>query len=167
VVLALGTPAAAPGHVLGAAIDGWATAAPSTAGPGVTAARVDATDPAPELVVSLPSFDVSASHDLLAEADLFGLRTASRDGTFPGISPVDLVVSSARQAAVASFTALGFQAATVTALAMHPLGFQQPSTRRLRVTVTFDRPFGFFAVHRPTGLVLVAGWITAPTGWTP
>jgi hypothetical protein len=167
VVLALGTAAAPAGDVLAAAIDGRATAAPSSAGPGVAAAQVDATDPAPELVVSLPSFDVSASHDLLAEADLFGLRTASRDGTFPGISPVDLVVSSARQEAVASFTALGFQAATVTALTMVPLGFQQPHTRRLRVTVTFDRPFGFLAVHRPTGLILVAGWVTAPAPWEP
>ncbi|WP_327009209.1 hypothetical protein OHA72_19360 [Dactylosporangium sp. NBC_01737] len=117
--------------------------------------------------MSLPSFDVTASHDLLARADLFGLRTASRDGTFPGISPVDLAVTSARQQAVASFTALGFRAATVTALAMYPLAFRPPTTRRLRVTVTFDRPFGFFSVHRPTGLVLVAGWVTDPTGWTP
>jgi hypothetical protein len=28
--------------------------------------------------------------------------------------------------------------------------------------VTFDRPFGFLAVHRPTGLVVVAGWVAAP-----
>lgn len=163
--LVMGTAAAAPGSVLAAGIDGWATSTPSTAGPGVDAREVDATDPAPELVLSLPSFDVAASHDLLAGPDLFGLRTASRDGTFPGISPVDLVVSSARQEALAKFTALGFQAATVTALAMYPLAFQQRSTRRLRVTVTFDRPFGFFAVHRPTGLVLVAGWVSDPTGW--
>ncbi|MEV4508973.1 serpin family protein [Dactylosporangium sp. NPDC049525] len=165
--LAIGAGDAAPGSVLAAGIDGWARSSPSTHGPGVTAEEVDATDPAPELMVSLPSFDVSASHDLLAEAGLFGLRTASRDGTFPGISPVDLVVSSARQQAVASFTALGFRAATVTSLAMHPLAFQPPRTRRLRVTVAFDRPFGFFAVHRPTGLVLVAGWVTDPTGWRP
>lgn len=165
--LVIGTDAAAPGSVLAAGIDGWATSSPSTGGPGVTAQEVDATDPAPELAVSLPSFDVSAGHDLLADPDLFGLRTASRDGTFPGISPVDLVVSSARQQALARFTALGFQAATVTALGMHPLAFQPPSTRRLRVTVAFDRPFGFFAVHRPTGLVLVAGWVDDPTPYDP
>jgi hypothetical protein len=27
------------------------------------------------------------------------------------------------------------------------------------VTVVFDQPFGFLAVHRPTGLVLIAGWV--------
>ncbi len=167
VLLAIGADAAAPGSVLAAAVDGFQRSAPSTTGPGITAREVDATDPAPELVVSLPSFDVSASHDLLADPDLFGLRTASRDGTFPGISPVDLVVSSARQQALARFTALGFQAATVTSLAMYPLAFREPSTRRLRVTVTFDRPFGFLAVHRPTGLVLVAGWVSDPTTWRP
>ncbi|MDG6102577.1 hypothetical protein Daura_42365 [Dactylosporangium aurantiacum] len=162
VVLCLGAPPAAPGAVLATAIDGFAGAAPATAGPGVHAEEVDATDPAPELVVSLPSFDVTAGHDLLTMPDLFGLRTAARDGTFPGISPVDLAVSSARQQALARFTALGFQAATVTALAMFPLAFHPPTARRLRVTVTFDRPFGYFAVHRPTGLVLVAGWVRRP-----
>lgn len=165
--LALGTGDATAGSVLAAAIEGFAGAAPATDGPGVTAVEIDAVDDAPELRMNLPAFDVSAGHDLLAHAGLFGLRTAARDGTFPGISPVDLVVSAARQRAVASFTALGFRAATVTSLAMHPLAFQQRSARRLRVTVTFDRPFGFLAVHRPTGLVLVAGWVSAPTGWRP
>jgi hypothetical protein len=33
--------------------------------------------------------------------------------------------------------------------------------RILRLDV--DRPFGFLAVHRDTGLVLVAGWVTDPT----
>jgi len=30
------------------------------------------------------------------------------------------------------------------------------------VRVSFDRPFGFLAVHRRTGLVLVAGWVDDP-----
>ncbi|MFC4045516.1 serpin family protein [Dactylosporangium siamense] len=167
VLLAIGADAATPGSVLAAAIDGFARSTPATTGPGITAQEVDATDPAPELLVSLPAFDLAAGHDLLADPDLFGLRTASRDGTFPGISPVDLAVSSARQQAVASFTALGFQAATVTALAMYPLAYRPPTARKLRVTVTFDRPFGFLAVHRPTGLVLVAGWVRDPADWTP
>ena len=33
-------------------------------------------------------------------------------------------------------------------------------TRRREIKVIFDRPFGFLAVHRPTGLILVAGWVT-------
>jgi hypothetical protein len=160
VLLAMGT--GDTGSVLAAAIEGWTRSAPATEGPGITAGEVDATDPAPELVVDVPAFEVTATHDLLRTPDLFGLRTAAQDGTFPGISPVDLVVSSAHQQALARFTALGFQAATVTALSMMPLAFVMPRTRRLRVTVTFDRPFGFFAVHRPTGLVLVAGRVDDP-----
>ncbi|GGV14111.1 hypothetical protein GCM10010182_38300 [Actinomadura cremea] len=31
--------------------------------------------------------------------------------------------------------------------------------------VTFDRPFGFLARHRPTGLVLLAGWVADPDPW--
>ncbi|MEU6583770.1 hypothetical protein [Nocardia sp. NPDC046763] len=32
----------------------------------------------------------------------------------------------------------------------------------LHTTVTFDRPFGFPAVHRPTRLAMVAGWVVHP-----
>ncbi len=28
--------------------------------------------------------------------------------------------------------------------------------------VTFDRPFGFIAVHRPSRLAVVAGWVNSP-----
>ena len=28
--------------------------------------------------------------------------------------------------------------------------------------VDFDRPFGFLAVHRPSRLVVVAGWVQSP-----
>lgn len=30
------------------------------------------------------------------------------------------------------------------------------------IVATFDRPFGFVAMHRPTGLVLLAGWVAEP-----
>jgi hypothetical protein len=40
--------------------------------------------------------------------------------------------------------------------------YRPPITRQLRVTVRFDRPFGFLAVDRPTGLVLLAGWVDDP-----
>jgi hypothetical protein len=30
------------------------------------------------------------------------------------------------------------------------------------VDVTFDRPFGFIAVHRPSRLAVVAGWVGSP-----
>jgi hypothetical protein len=35
------------------------------------------------------------------------------------------------------------------------------------VRVEFDRPFGFFAAHRATGLILAAGWVAEPEPWMP
>jgi hypothetical protein len=39
-----------------------------------------------------------------------------------------------------------------------------PQLRFLTTTIeaTFDRPFGFLALHRHTRLVLAAGWVTDP-----
>jgi hypothetical protein len=70
----------------------------------------------------------------------------------------------APQAAMATFTADGFKAAAITALAMAAGSMlaHERRSRKLRVQVTFDRPFGFVAVHRPTGLILVAGWVAEP-----
>jgi hypothetical protein len=49
------------------------------------------------------------------------------------------------------------------------MAMRASAARRMRggtlVSVTFDRPFGFLAVHRPTSLVLVAGWIAEPEPW--
>ena len=96
------------------------------------------------------------------EDALFGLATASdaRTGHFAGVSDVPLAVSEARQAITASFSAEGFRAAAVTAVAMAPAGL--PDQTAKLVDVRFDRPFGFLAVHRDTGLVLTAGWVTDP-----
>ncbi|GAA2603390.1 hypothetical protein GCM10010399_37930 [Dactylosporangium fulvum] len=155
-----------PGDVLSSAVGALASAEPAAGadvtGPGVVAAEVDADDDVPELVVKVPRFTASATHDLLATPDVFGLAAAATVGTFPGISPVDLRVDGARQQAVAAFSAEGFRAAAVTATEMVPVAFRPPRARKLRLTATFDRPFGYLAVHRPTGLVLVAGWITDP-----
>jgi len=30
------------------------------------------------------------------------------------------------------------------------------------VEAIFDRPFGFIAVHRPSRLAVVAGWVSSP-----
>ncbi|MER7274433.1 serpin family protein [Dactylosporangium sp. NPDC000244] len=176
VVLALGEPDRAAGAVLPAAITALAGTAepvgtaepfsPDRAAPGVTVREVEATDDTPELVVSTVRFTVRGAHDLLKEPELFGLRTATDDrtGHFPGISPVPMSVSQARQDAVAEFTASGFEASAVTAFAMRLAGafFPERTHRRRVVTVAFDRPFGFAAVHRATGLVLVAGWVAEP-----
>jgi serine protease inhibitor len=167
VVLALGEPDRAAAEVVPAALAALGTTGGTpTDGPGVTSHTIDADDDTPELFVETVRFGVRADHDLLAHADVFGLRTASDTsrGHFPGISDTPLAVDQARQAAMATFTSDGFKAAAITALAMAAgaMPAHGHRSRKLRVQVTFDRPFGFLAVHRPTGLILVAGWVADP-----
>ena len=33
--------------------------------------------------------------------------------------------------------------------------------------MSFDRPFAYYAVHRDSGLILVAGWVSEPEGFEP
>jgi hypothetical protein len=131
-------------------------------GPGVRVA--DDAWPAPRLLAEAVRFTVAARHDLLERAELFGLRTAAASGSFPGISRVPLPVAEARQEAMARFGATGFEASAVTAVMMATGFIQHPPVRSL--AVSFDRPFGFAARSRTTGLVLVAGWVTDPEPWS-
>lgn len=136
---------------------------PVTDGPAVTVREVRSTDDRPELAVTTVAFTVSADHDLLRSPQLFGLAAASRPGDhFPGISSWPLQISQGRQTAVATFGATGFEAAAVSALAMRVGSAMRPVRRKQVTELVVDRPFGFLAVHRPTGLVLVAGWVTDP-----
>ncbi|MFJ8209639.1 serpin family protein [Streptomyces sp. NPDC096033] len=173
--LVLGEPGAPPGAVLSTGIEAATRVRPvvpasrlpeGRPGPGLTIATVLAVNPEPRLVAKAPAFEVRAEHDLLEQAGLFGLEEA-RDNTrghFPGISSAPLAIGSARQSAVARFQAEGFEAAAVTAVAMAPGSALPPRTRyRVRRTeVSFDRPFGFLAVHRTSRLVLAAGWVSDP-----
>ncbi|MFJ8159635.1 serpin family protein [Streptomyces sp. NPDC096136] len=173
--LVLGEPGARPGGVLGTGIEAVTRARPAVPasllpegrpGPGLDVATVLALTPGPRLAVRAPVFEVRGEHDLLERARLFGLETA-RDtarGHFPGISSQPLAVGSARQSAVARFHAEGFEAAAVTAVSV-AVGCGVPPRiryRTRRAEVTFDRPFGFLAVHRTSRLVLAAGWVTDP-----
>ncbi|MFF5227271.1 serpin family protein [Dactylosporangium sp. NPDC000521] len=164
VVLLLGEPGVAPGDVLAAGIETPRTGPDRVDGPGVQVGR--GWQP-PGLYLTVPRFTVSADHDLLAHADLFGLRAATDHtrGHFPGLSPWPLAVSHGTQAATATFTARGFEAAAVSVLEL--LAGGAPTGDNEQVHVTFDRPFGFLAEHRPTGLVLFAGWVDEPTPWEP
>ncbi|MER5728216.1 serpin family protein [Streptomyces sp. NPDC002138] len=175
--LVLGGPAATPGEVLGAgiaAVTGAVAAVAGSAlpegspGPGLDVRTVAATRPEPSLTVKTMAFDVSAEHDLLDHPHLFGLDTASDAafGHFPGISASPLAVGSARQSALARFHAKGFEAAAVTAVAM-AAGSGPPATpyRVRHAEVSFLRPFGFLAVHRPSRLVLAAGWVNEPLAY--
>ncbi len=168
--LLLGKPDRSAGSVLAAGIDAVGTPAASTAttwqsgfeAPGVEV-RHSGQLQRDQVAITTCRFSVHASHDLLANAELFGLSAAqdASHGQFPGISPEPLAIGQARQDAMAIFSATGFEAAVVTAIGMRTAAAMRVAGARL-VSVRFDRPFGFVAVHRPTGLVLVAGWVTEP-----
>jgi hypothetical protein len=175
VVLCLGAPGQSAGVVLPAAVEALAPSGSTRLGstlplgepgPGLRLTDVASSQSTPMLRVSTVRFTVDAEHDLLEHAELFGLRTAmdASRGHFPGISPEPLAVGQAKQAATATFTAVGFKAAAITAMAMLA-GAIMPTGRQRLLQVSIDRPFGFCAVHRPTGLVLVAGWVEDPDAW--
>ncbi|MFF5483163.1 serpin family protein [Streptomyces sp. NPDC012935] len=135
-------------------------------GPGLSVVKQRNTRPVPPtLEVETVAFDMDAHHDLLELHRVFGLTSAMDDsrGHFPGISGFPLAVGSARQSTMARFGELGFRAAAVTAVAMAAGGAPLPD-RWVTTTVqaSYDRPFGFLALHRHSRLVLAAGWVTDP-----
>ena len=134
-------------------------------GPGLTVRRVPSSHPNDMVCLALPSFEITAKHDLMNNVDLFGLRSLSESDTshLPLLSPVPLFVSEGVQDVLARFFAEGFEAAAVTAFGI-AVGSAMPRERYevTRVDVTFDRPFGFIAVHRPSRLAVVAGWVSSP-----
>ncbi len=175
VALVLAEPAARAGKVLAGAVacidapDGRTEAVDleqDHPGPGLTVTEIPAQAPDPTASLNTVAFTVHAHHDLLEQADMFGLRTAAQAdrGHFPGISDVPLYVQAAAQDAMATFSAEGFVAAAVTAISMARSAamYREPAGTAKHLTATFDRPFGFLAVHRPSRLVLACGWVTDP-----
>jgi serine protease inhibitor len=169
--LVAGGPDDSPGEVLGvglASLDGdVATASGANLSVGdrggcLVVEHAKSTGPDPQLMVSVPAFEVATDHDLLSDAQLFGLVAAqdTSRGHFPGLSKEPLAVQSAAQSALASFSATGFKAAAVTAVAMVRAALATRDTNVVRVD--FDRPFGFIVVERVQQLALFAGWIADP-----
>ncbi|MFF3657457.1 serpin family protein [Streptomyces olivochromogenes] len=173
--LLLGEERMSPGQVLGAGMDILArtrSVVPGPqlpygdVGPGLHVAKERCERPQPPtLHVTTVAYELTADHDLLERHGLFGLTTAKDPsrGHFPGIGDrPPLAVASARQSAMAKFGALGFRAAAVTTFGFAGVGI--PDLRYVTTTVdaTFDRPFGFLALHRTSRLVLAAGWVTDP-----
>jgi serine protease inhibitor len=115
-----------------------------------------------ELHVQTVRFDVASTHDLLGIRDIFGLATAAELEDFAGISAELLMVQSGVQSARARFTDEGFEAAAASAFALRTLGKVLPSHEVKVLDVSFDRPFGFLAIDRNSGLVLFAGWLQDP-----
>ncbi|MGW4647958.1 serpin family protein [Kitasatospora sp. NPDC004289] len=175
--LLLGEDTAAPGAVLGAGLDILAgTRSRTTAdllptgrpGPGLDITWTRSEDRDHYLWATLPAFTLRADHDLLARPEVFGLTSATdptaADGHFAGITGTEpLFIGSGQQSATATFGAKGFHAAAVTAFDFLAAGIPEMRYRIKRVKVTFDRPFGFLAVHRTSRLVLAAGWVAEPT----
>jgi serine protease inhibitor len=118
---------------------------------------------APEVHLTCVPFDIRAEHDLLAESETFGLETASapRRARFPGISRRRVCVGAAGQNTMAQFTAHGFAAAAVTEIFAVPAGGSVPHEVTC-TEVSYTRPYGFAAVLRESGLILVAGWVAEP-----
>ena len=112
----------------------------------------------PVVALSMPYFEIEAEHDLLEHASVFGLGAASdsSSGHFPGLSPQPLAIGAAKQAVLARFSATGFEAAAVTAM---PMAAGAAAMGAKALYVNLERPFGFVAVHRPTGVPAVAGWV--------
>ena len=139
-------------------------------GPGLSVESVVTTGTTDQLQIRLPAFSLACRHDLMQHARLFGLQTVgTAPGGLPGLSADPLIVDSIVQQARAQFSATGFEASAVTALsAAAPAAPNLAPPRRVsRLTVSFDRPFGFVAVHRPSRLVLFAGWLADPRGVAP
>lgn len=166
VYLALGHPGRPPAEVLVAGLEtasGLRTGRRGAQvldapGPGIETG-IYSSGSEPVVEISLPTFAVDSDHDLLERAAVFGLataRTPSR-GHFPRLAEEGLMVGEAKQTAVAEFSALGFKAAAVTAIGLMLTGL--PGLDPESFAVTFDRPFGFVAVRRDLGLVLVTGWV--------
>lgn len=134
-------------------------------GPGLIVERRKSPRPKDVLRLALPSFEIRTKHDLLADPDLFGLGLLTDTSTsrLPRLSPVPLAISDGAQDVLARFFAEGFEAAAVTAFGL--VAGSAPPEDRYDVTyarVDFDRPFGFLAVHRPSRLAVVAGWMKSP-----
>ncbi|MGK8523071.1 serpin family protein [Nocardia asteroides] len=172
--LLLGT--GTPGAVLGAglaALSGTVairTDLPiGTEGPGLTVRTEQVLSATGQLRIRLPPFEVRSTHDLLDGSGLFGLAAATdcTHGHFPAMSPFPLCVGQGAQEVLARFSHEGFEAAAVTAFALRAAAAALRHHHAPVVSVTFDRPFGFLAVHRPTGLAVVAGWIATPPTSTP
>lgn len=150
----------------GIACADWGSDGSDATAPGVTVTTTRNTTGSPQTRLECVAFSLTAEHDLLAHANVFGFEYVSSDGDrFPGISETRLYLDEARQDVVAELSADGFKAAAVTAIGVMRASAVRLTNREARLTtISYTRPHGFAAVHRTSGLVLVAGWVAKPGG---
>ncbi|HEX2142923.1 MAG TPA: serpin family protein [Glycomyces sp.] len=119
----------------------------------------------PEIDVQTVRFTLDSGLDLGDDAAVLGLVLASDEdrAQFDRLAAEPVYVSQAKQACTAVFSATGFEAAAVTAIAMtRAAGLPKFDHRHVRASVRFDRPFAYLARHRSSGLVLIGGWVDRP-----
>ncbi|MDN3242411.1 serpin family protein [Glycomyces tritici] len=174
VLLAIGRAEAPPQEVMSTLIDAAADprwgrpASEATPSIGVTFREYQGSAPqtAPETNAVVPAFTLDTDLDLLQDAAALGLELASDDefAQFDRLAAQRLYISQAKQACTAVFSASGFEAAAVTAFGMAFMGSAPPQLihKHRCAVVTFDRPFAYLARHRPSGLILIAGWVAEP-----
>ncbi|MFH9427148.1 serpin family protein [Streptomyces sp. NPDC017615] len=173
--LVLGEEGMTPGQVITAGVGLVERTLPVTeggrlplghAGPGLHVEQRPSATPEPvALDVRTVAYEVRADHDLLADPALFGLATAqyTPGAHFPGVTDMPLAIGAARQSAVAQFSAKGFRAGAVTAVAARPGGAPQQTHTTTVLSLTYDRPFAFLTTTRSPRLLLTTGWVTSPT----
>lgn len=137
-----------------------ADAGPPPDGSAVRVGRIASTGTGPVYRVQAPPFTIRTVHDLLERRALFGLPEADLAGTASHVLKVD----RAQQFVMAQFDQSGFTAAAATMSMWVAAGFTREPHEVPLTEVVFDRPYGFVAVHRPTGLALVAGWVASVSG---
>ncbi|MGV9320694.1 serpin family protein [Streptomyces sp. NPDC003660] len=175
--LVLGEEGMTPGQVIAAGVGLVERTLPVTeggrlplghVGPGLHVEQRPSASPEPvALDVRTVAYEVRADHDLLADPALFGLPTTPY-AHFPGISDAPLTIGAARQSAVAQFSAKGFRAGAVTAVAATPGGAPPHPTHTTTVlSLTYDRPFAFLTTTRSPRLLLTTGWVTNPAPFPP
>ncbi|THV32906.1 serpin family protein [Glycomyces buryatensis] len=135
--------------------------------PGVEITEYRSSKPqlGPEVDVQTVRFSLESDLDLLEDSTVLGLVLASDEeqAQFDRLAAERTYVSQAKQTCVATFSATGFEAAAVTAMAMtRAAGVPKMEHKRVRTQIAFDRPFAYLARHRGSGLILVAGWVDEP-----
>ncbi|SDL16007.1 Serine protease inhibitor [Glycomyces sambucus] len=176
VLLGLGRDDLTPHAVMGRLLDAatatdWGRSAtelkPGERAVGVEVAEYKSMRPqtGPETAVETVRFRLDAELDLADDAAALGLVLAADEdrARFDRLAAEPVFVSQAKQACTAVFSATGFEAAALTAVAMaRAAGVPKLDHRHVQARIAFDRPFAYLARHRPTGLVLVAGWVDRP-----
>lgn len=175
VLLALGREETPPQEVMSTLIDAAADPRWGRPAGGLTASLPaigillerymgEAPQTAAETRAVVPAFALDSDLDLIEDAAPLGLELASDDelAQFDRLAAQPLYVSQARQTSTAVFSATGFEAAAVTAMGMSWMGMPQLHHEHVCTVVTFDRPFAYLARHRPSGLVLIGGWVAEP-----